>query len=108
MLTSTATIPLYDKLTNQYNRHPIIITTLLTFLLSSILYRLTQNMTKLIIFHTIQSLKTNSFMPLTQIIINNIIPPAKQSKRQNIMPIVYTITNILNPMLNGVITNALS
>ncbi|MGK5033410.1 MFS transporter [Janthinobacterium sp. MDT1-19] len=108
VLASTATMPLYDKLADQYGRRPMIFTALLTFLLGSVLCGLAQNMTELIIFRAIQGLGAGGFMPLAQIIIGDIVPPAERGKRQGMVPIVFAVTSVLGPVLGGVITDALS
>ena len=108
VLASTATMPLYGKLADQYGRRPMIITALLTFLLGSVLCGLAQNMTELIIFRAIQGLGAGGFMPLAQIIIGDIVPPAERGKRQGMVPIVFAVTSVLGPVLGGVITDALS
>ncbi|PJC95498.1 MFS transporter [Janthinobacterium sp. BJB1] len=108
VLASTATMPLYGKLADQYGRRPMIFTALLTFLLGSVLCGLAQNMTELIVFRAIQGLGAGGFMPLAQIIIGDIVPPAERGKRQGMVPIVYAITSVLGPVLGGVITDALS
>ncbi|MEG0882293.1 MAG: MDR family MFS transporter [Janthinobacterium sp.] len=108
VLASTATMPLYGKLADQYGRRPMIFTALLTFLLGSVLCALAQNMTELIIFRAIQGLGAGGFMPLAQIIIGDIVPPAERGKRQGMVPIVFAVTSVLGPVLGGVITDALS
>ncbi|PHV38576.1 MFS transporter [Janthinobacterium sp. BJB304] len=108
VLASTATMPLYGKLADQYGRRPMIFTALLTFLLGSVLCGLAQNMTELIIFRAIQGLGAGGFMPLAQIIIGDIVPPAERGKRQGMVPVVFAVTSVLGPVLGGVITDALS
>lgn len=108
VLASTATMPLYGKLADQYGRRPMIFTALLTFLLGSVLCGLAQNMTELILFRAIQGLGAGGFMPLAQIIIGDIVPPAERGKRQGMVPIVFAVTSVLGPVLGGVITDALS
>jgi EmrB/QacA subfamily drug resistance transporter len=73
-----------------------------------VLCGLAQNMTELIIFRAIQGLGAGGFMPLAQIIIGDIVPPAERGKRQGMVPIVYAVTSVLGPVLGGVITDALS
>ena len=65
-------------------------------------------MTELIIFRAIQGLGAGGFMPLAQIIIGDIVPPAERGKRQGMVPIVFAVTSVLGPVLGGVITDALS
>lgn len=108
MLASTATMPVYGKLADQFGRRPMMFTALLTFLLGSALCGLAQNMVELIVFRAIQGLGAGGFMPLAQIIIGDIIPPAQRARRMGAVPIVYAVASVLGPVLGGVITDALS
>ena len=108
VLASTATMPVYGKLADQYGRRPMIFTALLTFLLGSALCGMAQNMLELIVFRTIQGLGAGGFMPLVQIVIGDIIPPGERAKRMGTVPIVYAVASVLGPVLGGVITDALS
>jgi EmrB/QacA subfamily drug resistance transporter len=108
VLASTVTMPLYGKLADQYGRRPLIFTALATFLLGSVLCGLAQDMTQLILFRAIQGLGAGGFMPLAQIIIGDLVPPAERAKRQGMIPIVFAVTSILGPVLGGIITDALS
>jgi EmrB/QacA subfamily drug resistance transporter len=108
VLASTVTMPLYGKLADQYGRRPLIFTALATFLLGSVLCGLAQDMTQLILFRAIQGLGAGGFMPLAQIIIGDLVPPAERAKRQGMIPVVFAVTSILGPVLGGIITDALS
>jgi EmrB/QacA subfamily drug resistance transporter len=108
VLTSTATMPLYGKLADQYGRRPMIFTALITFLLGSVLCGLAQNMVELIIFRAIQGMGSGGFMPLAQIIIGDLVPPKERAKRQGMIAIVFAVTSVLGPVLGGMITDLLS
>jgi len=108
VLASTATMPLYGKLADQYGRRPMIFTAMGAFLLGSALCGLSQNMTQLIVFRALQGVGAGGFLPLAQIIIADIIPPAERGKRMGMVPVVYAATSLLGPVLGGLITDALS
>jgi EmrB/QacA subfamily drug resistance transporter len=108
VLASTATMPLYGKLADQYGRRPMIFTALATFLVGSVLCGLAQDMTQLIVFRAIQGLGSGGFMPLAQIIIGDLVAPQERAKRQGSIAIVFAITSILGPVLGGVMTDFLS
>jgi EmrB/QacA subfamily drug resistance transporter len=108
VLTSTATMPLYGKLADQYGRRPMIFTALIAFLFGSVLCGLAQNMVELIIFRAIQGLGSGGFMPLAQIIIGDLVPPKERAKRQGMIAIVFAVTSVLGPVLGGMITDLLS
>jgi EmrB/QacA subfamily drug resistance transporter len=108
VLASTATMPLYGKLADQFGRRPMIFTALATFLAGSVLCGLAQDMTQLIAFRAIQGLGAGGFMPLAQIIIGDLVPPEQRARRQGMVPIVFAVTSVLGPVLGGVMTDLLS
>jgi EmrB/QacA subfamily drug resistance transporter len=108
VLASTATMPLYGKLSDQYGRKPLLYTAILTFLAGSVLCGLARNMTELIAFRAIQGLGAGGFLPLAQIIIGDLIPPAERGKRQGSIAAVYAVTSVLGPVLGGLMTDWLS
>lgn len=108
VLASTATMPLYGKLADQYGRRPMIFVALSAFLAGSALCGLAQDMTQLILFRALQGIGAGGFLPLAQIIIADIIPPAERGKRMGMVPVVYAVTSLLGPVLGGLITDALS
>ncbi|MGO4468984.1 MDR family MFS transporter, partial [Pseudoduganella sp. RAF53_2] len=108
VLASTVTMPLYGKLADQYGRRPLIFAALGIFLLGSALCGLSQNMLQLIVFRAIQGIGAGGFMPLAQIIIGDVVPPAERGKRMGMIPIVFAVTSVLGPVVGGLITDWLS
>ena len=108
VLASTATMPLYGKMADQYGRRPMIFTALATFLVGSVLCGLAGGMTQLIVFRAIQGMGAGGFMPLAQIIISDLVAPKDRAKRQGSIAIVFAVTSVLGPVLGGLMTDLLS
>ncbi|MES2265038.1 MAG: MDR family MFS transporter [Pseudomonadota bacterium] len=108
VLASTAVMPLYGKLSDQYGRRPLLFIAIVTFLLGSALCGLAQDMTQLILFRAIQGLGAGGFLPLAQIVIGDLIPPAERGKRQGSIAAVYAATSVAGPLLGGLLTDWLS
>ncbi|MYM93473.1 MDR family MFS transporter [Duganella vulcania] len=108
VLASTAMMPLYGKLSDQYGRKPLLYTAIATFLAGSALCGLAQNMTELIAFRAIQGLGAGGFLPLAQIVIGDLVPPAERGKRQGSIAAVYAVASVLGPVLGGLLTDWLS
>nr|WP_315259351.1 MDR family MFS transporter [uncultured Duganella sp.] len=108
VLASTATMPLYGKLSDQYGRKPLLYAAIIIFLIGSALCGLAQNMAELIAFRAIQGLGAGGFMPLAQIVIGDLVPPAERGKRQGSIAAVYALTSVLGPVLGGLLTDWMS
>ncbi|WP_394780494.1 MDR family MFS transporter [Undibacterium sp.] len=108
VLASTSTMPLYGKLSDQYGRKPLLYVAIITFLVGSVLCGMAQNLTQLIIFRAIQGLGAGGFLPLTQIIIGDLVPVAQRGRRQGSIAAVFAACSVVGPLLGGVITDLLS
>ncbi|MBB5575111.1 MULTISPECIES: MDR family MFS transporter [Rhizobium] len=108
VLASTSTMPLYGKLSDQYGRKPMIYTAILIFLLGSVLSGMAQTLLQLIIFRAIQGLGAGGLLPLAQIIIGDLVPPARRGRNQGSIAAVFAVCSVIGPILGGVITDLLS
>ncbi|MDL2404997.1 MDR family MFS transporter [Rhizobium calliandrae] len=108
VLASTSTMPLYGKLSDQYGRKPLIYVAILIFLLGSVLSGMAQTLLQLIIFRAVQGLGAGGLMPLAQIIIGDLVPPAKRGRNQGSIVAVFAVCSILGPIVGGIITDLLS
>ncbi|NTI00885.1 MFS transporter [Agrobacterium rhizogenes] len=108
VLASTSTMPLYGKLSDQYGRKPMIYAAILIFLLGSILSGMAQTLLQLIIFRAIQGIGAGGLMPLAQIIIGDLVPPARRGRSQGSIAAVFAVCSVIGPVVGGVITDLLS
>jgi EmrB/QacA subfamily drug resistance transporter len=108
VLTSTATMPLYGKLSDLYGRKPLVYVSIVIFLVGSALSGLSQSMLELIIFRAIQGVGAGGLMPLSQITISDLVPPRERGRYQGAIPVVFAVCSVMGPVLGGVITDLLS
>lgn len=108
VLASTSVMPLYGKLSDHYGRKRMIYVAVLTFLLGSVLCGMAQSLTQLIVFRAIQGLGAGGLLPLSQITIGDLVPPAKRGSRQGAMAAVFAACSVIGPVLGGAITSLLS
>jgi EmrB/QacA subfamily drug resistance transporter len=101
LLTSTASTPLYGKISDLYGRRPVFQFAIVTFLLGSFLAGASQNMTELIATRAIQGLGAGGLMSLTFVIIGDIVPPRERGRYQGYFGAVWGLSSVAGPLLGG-------
>lgn len=108
LLASTATTPLYGKLSDLFGRRPLFLAAISIFLVGSVLCGLSQTMLQLILFRGIQGLGAGGLMTLAQTTIADLIPPRERGRYQGVFGAVFAACSVAGPLLGGLITDALS
>lgn len=108
MLGSTASVPIYGKLSDIYGRKWFYIGGIIIFVVGSILSGASQSMTQLIIFRGLQGIGGGAMMANAFAIIGDIFPPAERGKWGGVMGAVFGLASILGPLAGGYITDNLS
>jgi len=108
VLTSTATMPLYGKLSDQYGRKLMIYIAVGVFLLGSALSGLAHSMTQLILYRAVQGLGAGGFLPLAQITIGDLVSMRQRGRYQGLFASIFAVSSVAGPVIGGVITDWLS
>src|SRR5437868_8462287 len=78
LLTSTASQPLYGKISDLYGRKKIFTLAIVLFLFGSVLCGLSHNLTQLIAFRAVQGLGAGGLMSLAMAIIGDMVSPRER------------------------------
>ncbi|MCI0548014.1 MAG: MFS transporter [Candidatus Rokubacteria bacterium] len=108
LLTSTVTIPLWGRLSDQLGRRRTYLVGLGLFLLGSALSGLSQSMAQLIAFRAIQGLGAGSLISVGVTIIADLYGLERRAKMQGYFSSVWGVASIVGPLLGGVLADTWS
>lgn len=108
LLTSTASTPLFGKLSDLYGRRPMFELSILIFVVSSALCGQARNMTELIIARGLQGIGGGGLMALAFTIMADAISPRERGRYMGAMTSVFTIASVVGPLLGGFFVDHLS
>lgn len=105
LLTSTASTPLWGKISDLYGRRPIFQAAIAIFLVGSVLCGLSQNMPQLIAFRAMQGIGGGGLMAIALSAIGDIIPPRERGRYQGYFGAVFGVSSVAGPLLGGWFTD---
>jgi EmrB/QacA subfamily drug resistance transporter len=108
LLASTASTPLYGKISDLYGRKPVFRFAIIVFLIGSALAGLSTQMWQLIGARGIQGLGAGGLMALAFAIIGDVIPPRERGRYQGYFGAVFAISSVAGPLLGGFFVEHLS
>jgi EmrB/QacA subfamily drug resistance transporter len=101
LLTSTATTPLWGKISDLYGRRLIFQVAIIIFLIGSALSGLSQNMVQLIGFRALQGVGGGGLFAIALSIIGDVIPPRERGRYQGYFGAVFGVSSVAGPLLGG-------
>ncbi len=108
LLAATIAGPLYGKLGDLYGRKLVLQVAIVLFLIGSALCGLSQSMTELIGFRTLQGLGAGGLIVVTFAVIGDVIPPRERGKYQGYFGAVFGFSTVVGPLLGGFFVDNLS
>ncbi|MGC4085987.1 MAG: MDR family MFS transporter [Vicinamibacterales bacterium] len=108
LLTSTASTPLWGKISDLYGRRLIFQVTIVIFLVGSALCGLAMSMPQLIIFRAIQGIGGGGLMAIAFAIMGDVIPARERGRYTGYFGAVWGFSSLAGPLLGGWITDNLT
>lgn len=108
LLARAIALPIFGKLCDLYSSKRLYFVAIATFVLSSLLGGLAQNMAQLILSRTVQGIGAGGTFALAYIVVADIAAPEKRAKMMGLISFVWGVASILGPALGGFIVSALS
>ncbi|MBA3311563.1 MAG: MFS transporter [Nocardioidaceae bacterium] len=108
LLSSTASTPIWGKLSDLYGRKLMYQSAIWIFIAGSFLAGFSQNMPMLIGSRLVQGLGIGGLMALGQAIIGDIVSPRERGRYQGYMGSTFALATVLGPLIGGVIVEQTS
>jgi EmrB/QacA subfamily drug resistance transporter len=108
LLASTASTPLYGKISDLYGRKPVFRFAIVVFLIGSALSGLSTQMWQLVAARGVQGLGAGGLMALAFAIIGDVIPPRERGRYQGYFGAVFAVSSVAGPLLGGFFVDNLS
>jgi EmrB/QacA subfamily drug resistance transporter len=108
VLGTTVSTPLWGKIGDLYGRKSVFLTSIVVFLIGSVLSGMSQTMGELIGFRALQGLGAGGLMVGAMAIIGDLVPPRERGRYQGFMAAMMSIAMVAGPLVGGYITDHLS
>src|SRR5258706_7429479 len=104
LLTSTASVPLWGRLSDVHGRRVVYLAAIALFLAGSMLSGMSQSMVQLVFFRFLQGLGGGGLIPLGLTIIGEIYTFAERTRVQAVFRSLSGVASIAGPLLGGGVT----
>lgn len=105
LLASTASTPLWGKISDLRGRRPMFQAAIVVFLVGSLAAGLSTSMAALIGARAVQGLGAGGLMALTMAIVGDVIPPRERGKYMGFLGAVFGVSSVAGPLLGGWLTD---
>ena len=103
VIATTASIPIFAKLSDLWSRRNVFLSSLAVFMIGSVLAGLSQNLTELIVFRAIQGFGAGGFFPVGIAIVAVIFPPKTRARVVGALSGVFGIAVVAGPLIGSAI-----
>src|SRR5262245_21451057 len=104
LLSSTASVPLFGKISDIYGRKPMLQATIVIFLVGSVL----AGMSMLTITRGIHGIGGGGLLAMTFTILGDLLAPRQRSKYTGYFTAVFAAASVLGPLIGGFFVDNLS
>jgi len=108
LLTSTACVPIWGRLSDLYGRRQIYLIGIAIFLIGSLLSGASGSMLQLILWRALQGLGAGCIIPLSMTIVGELYTLTERPRTQALFSGVWGVASIAGPLVGGYVTDYLN
>jgi EmrB/QacA subfamily drug resistance transporter len=108
LLTSTASVPIWGRLSDLYGRRRMYLLGVAIFLVGSVMSGAATSMAQLIGARAIQGLGAGAIIPLSMTIVGELYALSERARTQALFSGVWGVASIAGPLVGGYITDAIN
>jgi EmrB/QacA subfamily drug resistance transporter len=108
LLTSTATTPLYGRLSDQFGRRRTLVPAIVVFVIAALLCALAQNLGELIAARALQGIGGGGLLAISQAAVADVVSPRERGKYQGWLAGTWGVASTAGPVIGGYVTDHLS
>jgi EmrB/QacA subfamily drug resistance transporter len=105
LLTSTAGVPIFGKLSDLFGRKLFLLGGVALFVVASALCGAAQGMTDLVLFRGVQGLGAGCTQAMVFTTIGDLFPPAQRGKLSGVFGSVFGLASVIGPTAGGFLTD---
>jgi EmrB/QacA subfamily drug resistance transporter len=105
LLAMTATVPLWGKLSDLYNKKLLLQLSLSMFVVGSLLAGFSHGVGLLIFSRVVQGIGAGGLTALAQVVMASVIPPRRLGKYAGIFGAVFAVGTVAGPLVGGVLVD---
>ncbi|WP_202917999.1 MDR family MFS transporter [Streptomyces taklimakanensis] len=105
LLAMTATVPLWGKLSDLYNKKLLLQLSLGMFVVGSLLAGFSQGAGLLIFSRVVQGIGAGGLTALAQVVMAAIVPPRRLGRYAGIFGAVFAVGTVIGPLVGGVMVD---
>ncbi len=108
LLTTTATTPIYGKLSDQIGRYKVMAPALLVFLAACVVCAMAQSVPMLALGRALQGLGGGALGAVGQAAVADVVPPRERGRYQAWFASAWGLSALAGPIVGGLVTQHLS
>jgi EmrB/QacA subfamily drug resistance transporter len=105
LLTSTATTPIYGKLSDLYGRGRLMVVAIVLFVAASVLCAMSQTLVQLVFARAVQGIGGGGLIVVAQAMIADFVSPRQRGKYQAYIAAMWAFAGIAGPPVGGLLAD---